>query len=1082
MSWNTDGLKNKDSDFFNILTKDTPDIFIFQETWCSEEEASTVLLNFQKSHKLLGIDAEKSSAVGRRKGGMIIGINQNLTYEQIEKTRSYITIKVNNLITNPITIMGCYFAPNQDGEKDFIDFTEKLVNEDPESHLIIGDLNARVGTTSNLIDGDDVNRKSQDNTTNDRGRKLMNAIRSSNISVMNGYATGDEQGQVTFRNKNGTSLIDLCLMSNDIIHLLGNLKVMPCIPSTHHPIVLRLICNDNIARSDDFNGIESTCVTKTAWDPAKCFEFKSILHEKLNSPDQDLLHAVQSSLHDLGMTKEISLPVKKKFKPAWMDKSCEIKKSAANQLLRKARQSNLKEDNEAYWAARNEYNSAKQERRKIAKNETIQNLMNAKDSKTFWSTIKKLRPRTVSDNKVTAAQWVNFYKNTFETANLPPPIFDNNVEQLDHPISTLEISLILKKLKSNKAPGNDGIPNEVWRSLPPRAILFMSNLFNSILEKGTIPDDWTLIFLKPLFKKGEPTQPSNYRPIALATTILKCFTSILTARLQRWTEKNNLVTEFQAGFRKGMGTLEQILCLLTLIQSKLRKPAGKLFAIFIDARMAFDSCRHDKLWRVLKRRGISSKLLNILVSLYSSARGQVYTPIGLTHPFYFQRGVLQGEPASSTLFNLFINGLASRLEKSKVSPVKIGSAKFHCLKFADDICLVANSSEDLQIKINIAAEFFQDRSLNVNIQKTKILIFSKMKAKNNFKFKWDEDDLEIVDEYVYLGILFHRNGTFKQAKKIIFQKASAASANVVQITRKSAVPHLDVHIRLFHSLARSTLLYAAPIWALQFRSEIDKIQTRFLKKTLRLPITTPDYFIRIETNAVHTGVQLFQDTLNFLHRTIIRPDSSPVKQCLIAQLNWQKINSSHMERKHCWAEGLKEMLQDCNYRQPLTELLNVTNFKRLSKSLPKKMMEHLLSNDKLRMNQSTFIPHYQYIKSTDGREEYFNKGYPPQKCSLFAQLRLNKFSIKLGNSIIRLDTRCPLCGYDSSVQHYLFECRPISKERNQLIKPLFLSTPPPASAEELYLLLFSQDVNQMFANNMFLFWCAIDNFIKLCTD
>ena len=166
-----------------------------------------------------------------------------------------------------------------------------------------------------------------------------------------------------------------------------------------------------------------------------------------------------------------------------------------------------------------------------------------------------------------------------------------------------------------------------------------------------------------------------------------------------------------------METLEQIFCLLTLIQSKLRNPRGKLFVIFIDARMAFDSCNHDCLWRVLAKRGISSKLLKTLVSFYSKAKGQVLTSQGVTESFDFQKGVLQGEPTSSCLFNLFINGLSRKLQKSGLPSVKIGECKFHLLMFADDICIVANSAEDLQSKINIACTFFQDRDLQVNLFK-----------------------------------------------------------------------------------------------------------------------------------------------------------------------------------------------------------------------------------------------------------------------------------------------------------------------------------------------------------------------------
>ncbi|XP_021966169.1 uncharacterized protein LOC110861372 [Folsomia candida] len=111
--------------------------------------------------------------------------------------------------------------------------------------------------------------------------------------------------------------------------------------------------------------------------------------------------------------------------------------------------------------------------------------------------------------------------------------------------------------------------------------------------------------------------------------------------------------------------------------------------------------------------------------------------------------------------------------------------------FADDIVIVANSAEDLQAKISIAAEFFEDRGLQVNISKTKVVIFAKRKSKFSPSFKWNQDHVEIVDSYTYLGVTMHRNGIFNLAHKEFKDKATTAVVKVPQITRKSGVPPLS---------------------------------------------------------------------------------------------------------------------------------------------------------------------------------------------------------------------------------------------------------------------------------------------------
>lgn len=138
------------------------------------------------------------------------------------------------------------------------------------------------------------------------------------------------------------------------------------------------------------------------------------------------------------------------------------------------------------------------------------------------------------------------------------------------------------------------------------------------------------------------------------------------------------------------------------------------------------------------------------------------------------------------------------------------------------------------------------------------------------------------------------------------------------------------------------------------------------------------------------------------------------------------------------------------------------------------------------MVNSTFIPVYQYIKPTSNTEKYFNESNTMQKCSLMSQLRLNKFSIKLGHNYIPLGTRCPLCCSNSSVEHLLFECRALNNERSLLILPLLpIQLPAPRhelTSQDLFILLFSETCTKLFINNLFLFWLNVAKYFDLCSE
>ena len=95
-----------------------------------------------------------------------------------------------------------------------------------------------------------------------------------------------------------------------------------------------------------------------------------------------------------------------------------------------------------------------------------------------------------------------------------------------------------------------------------------------------------------------------------------------------------------------------------------------------------------------------------------------------THFFESRLGVKQGGNLSPNLFKIFINSLPDYLEKTN-DPISIEEKSIHCLMYADDIVLLSKSSQGLQEKLNKLKDFCNDWCLNINIKKTKVLVFNK---------------------------------------------------------------------------------------------------------------------------------------------------------------------------------------------------------------------------------------------------------------------------------------------------------------------------------------------------------------------
>ena len=124
---------------------------------------------------------------------------------------------------------------------------------------------------------------------------------------------------------------------------------------------------------------------------------------------------------------------------------------------------------------------------------------------------------------------------------------------------------------------------------------------------------------------------------------------ILQARLQQY--MNGELPDVQAEFRKGRGSRDQIanICWLT---EKAREFQKNIYFCFIDYAKSFDCVDHNKLWKILKERGISDHL-TLLRNLYAGQEATVRTGHGTTDGFQIGKGVHQGCILSLCLFNLY---------------------------------------------------------------------------------------------------------------------------------------------------------------------------------------------------------------------------------------------------------------------------------------------------------------------------------------------------------------------------------------------------------------------------------------------
>ena len=155
------------------------------------------------------------------------------------------------------------------------------------------------------------------------------------------------------------------------------------------------------------------------------------------------------------------------------------------------------------------------------------------------------------------------------------------------------------------------------------------------------------------------------------------------------------------------------------------------------------------------------------------------------------------------------------------------------LLYADDTIVMAKSPEELQMAIDKVKEYCDTWKLQINVTKTKVVIFSRGKVRNIPNFKYGDESIEVVSDYVYLGTTFNYNGKMNKAMKKQVTQARRALFSMLVKCKKLELP-IDINCELFDSLIVPILTYGCELWGYNSLDIIESFHRKFLKIQLHV--------------------------------------------------------------------------------------------------------------------------------------------------------------------------------------------------------------------------------------------------------
>jgi len=194
--------------------------------------------------------------------------------------------------------------------------------------------------------------------------------------------------------------------------------------------------------------------------------------------------------------------------------------------------------------------------------------------------------------------------------------------------------------KNGSATGMDGCPYELWKKLvnehdtqtkknkPSFDITqTLTKVLQDIQMNGIdARTNFTLGWMCPIYKKKDPTEISNYRPITLLNTDYKLLTKVLALQLME--QAQSLVHEDQAGFIPRRSIFNHIRLAKAIINyAEIAEEDGAIIAL--DQEKAYDKIRHDYLWSTLNAFGIPKPFTQTVQALYQNA----YTKVAINGVF-----------------------------------------------------------------------------------------------------------------------------------------------------------------------------------------------------------------------------------------------------------------------------------------------------------------------------------------------------------------------------------------------------------------------------------------------------------------
>lgn len=390
-------------------------------------------------------------------------------------------------------------------------------------------------------------------------------------------------------------------------------------------------------------------------------------------------------------------------------------------------------------------------------------------------------------------------------------------------ITEEKIRNALQNLKRNKSPGPDHIHPRVLKEVMEELVEPLKIIFRKSFETGILPTDWKVANITAIFKKGERSDPGNYRPVSLTSVVCKLMETLLREEIILHMKENNLFSKKQYGFISGRSTALQLITVLDKWTEALDE--GKAVdVVYCDFQKAFDRVPHKRLMEKIQCCGIEGNYLKWIENFLMHRKQRVVVNGKESCWSEVISGVPQGSVLGPLLFVIFINDLPECIKNRSELYLYADDTKiFRTIENTEDC-------EDLQKDLLEMKKWTDKWLLSFHPDKSKYMRIGKSDVGEGHYYL--DKQIQKTSSEKDIGVMIDEKLHFSEH---ISEKINKANRIAGLIRRTFITLDEKMFKPLYTTLVRPHLEYANQVWNPHLMKDIKAIENVQRRATRLLP-------------------------------------------------------------------------------------------------------------------------------------------------------------------------------------------------------------------------------------------------------